>query len=98
MNRQFIDNSGTIYVMVFDNTVHQTDLSSFQTISDFSAGYNNAGNIVLYEFNFPKNTTEMQMSEGMAYFNTASLIAKGDAIPTATPSYSVTPWYVNQKL
>ena len=28
MNRQFIDNSGTIYAMVFDNTIHQkTDLS-----------------------------------------------------------------------
>jgi prepilin-type N-terminal cleavage/methylation domain-containing protein len=88
LDRKFLDSSGTIYVLVFDNTqiipdgifdvtpphAGSTGLHKFSMLSDIADNQLNSGKIVLYEYSFNNYGSGLDM----------------------TPT--VTPWYVNQKL
>jgi len=53
--RLFLDSSGTIYVLVFDNTqlISDTDLSNnYSNISDYTNDQLNSGKMVMYQFPF----------------------------------------------
>jgi prepilin-type N-terminal cleavage/methylation domain-containing protein len=81
-NRKFIDTSGSIFVLVFDNTrqISDTALSSFGTLTDFATSYGNSGRIVQFEFKFDNYDTHL------------------DDWDEVWNSCVATPWVVNQKL
>ncbi len=88
LDRKFLDSSGTIYVLVFDNTriipdgiydpnpphAGSTGLHKYGLLSDIADNQLNSGKMVLYEYTFNNYGSGLDM----------------------TPT--VTPWYVNQKL
>ncbi len=103
MNRQYIDYKGKIYVMVFDNTVYEPNphQAAYPTLKTFTDAKLNAGQILLYEFNFGKTegylaNTASTLSPGKMYYKYfsggATSVGSGDG------QYTVTPWYVNQKM
>lgn len=51
-DRRFIDSSGVINVLVFDNTVLQADISGMNQISEYTGAELNRGKIILYRFEF----------------------------------------------
>lgn len=82
-DRKFIDTSGSIFVLVFDNTkqMTDTDLSNEGTISDFAKDYGNSGKIVQFEFKF--DNYDPNLNDWGKVKNTCKV---------------GTPWVVNQKL
>ncbi|MBR6107980.1 MAG: prepilin-type N-terminal cleavage/methylation domain-containing protein [Oscillospiraceae bacterium] len=103
MNRQYIDYKGKIYVMAFDNTVYQPTLSGYGTFHDFTDAQLNAGQIQLFEFNFAKTdglvaTEPPVLNTGNNYYPYFSASNKGTGADETHGQYTVTPWYVNQKM
>lgn len=101
MNRQYIDYRGTIYVLAFDNTVYESNLTGYDTLSSFSDDKLNAGQIIRFEFHFgkteglvPSEHTTLTDGTPKFYYEYFSAANKG----TGDGQYSVTPWYVNQKM
>lgn len=94
MNRQYVDCRGKIYAMVFDNTAYipESSLGSFATFSDFNAKHGNAGQIVLYEFNF-EPTDGLVVDDGKTY-NTYFKKEVG----SEARKYTVRDWYINQMM
>lgn len=82
-NRKFIDTSGSIYVLVFDNTKLISDenlAKNYGTINDFVTAYGNSGKIVQFEYKFDNYDSTKDEWDEVA----ATCVAK--------------PWLVNQKL
>ena len=50
--RATMDSAGYIYVLVFDNTVAQADISSYTAISDYTDAKLNTGKMILYKYWF----------------------------------------------
>ncbi|MBQ8921650.1 MAG: prepilin-type N-terminal cleavage/methylation domain-containing protein [Oscillospiraceae bacterium] len=124
MNRQYIDYKGKIYVMVFDNTVYEQNPKSnaYPTLKSFSDSMMNAGQILLYEFNFgptegltadrtPAYSASGQYVENNGIVEYRSDQGSGSGVKynayfsngtgsygTGDHQYTVTPWYVNQKM
>ena len=105
MNRQYIDYKGKIYVMAFDNTVYETNLAGYSTLHDFTDQNLNAGQIMLFEFNFARTegltTTEhTTLTDGTSkyYYEYFSAGNKGTGADGTHGQYTVKPWYVNQKM
>jgi len=104
-DRAAIDSSGSIYVLVFDNSDSTTRISNLaeQTLSSFNNSKVGSGKIILYEFKFDNYADalyNMRVSMG------GSLDLPNDPDPTKHPKMNyvtthdvtVTDWYVNQKL
>jgi len=97
MNRQYIDYKGKIYVLAFDNTVYESNLGAYGTLSSFTDAQLNSGQIIMFEFNFGKTeglVTNAATAGGKNYYTYFSSASKG----TADGQYTVRPWYVNQKM
>lgn len=84
-DRQIIDSSGIIYVMVFDN-FKEKNLTGFSTLTEFNEDRLNSGKITLYKFWFDNNDS--------AYNNAAGVINSLNTAPRA----DIVDWYVNPKL
>lgn len=80
--RSFLDISGNIYVLVFDNTetVNDTELATLSKLSDFTGNMLNRGKLVLITFPF-------DVTSGMTPTDL-----------TQPTNYTVQLWNVNQKL
>lgn len=57
-DRRFIDSSGIINVLVFDNTVQQADISGMNQISEYTGSALNRGKIILYRFEFDNYSSD----------------------------------------
>ena len=69
-----MDSAGYIYVLVFDNTVAQADISSYTAISDYTDAKLNTGKLILYKFWFNNYDPNYNSSAQMI----ASVAATGD--------------------
>lgn len=85
--RDFVNCRGTIYVMVFDNSLpanyNEPGDALIDSLQRFNELRKNAGKIVMYEFPFDNTSGEFRAADDTGRVNTA---------------YTVRPWYVNQKL
>lgn len=81
-DRKFIDTSGVINVLVFDNTIQRDDISGLTQISEYTKNSLNRGKIVQYRFPF----------DNYGGVNSA------EAVVANTNMLDPVVWCVNQKL